>query len=847
MKVSLNWLKEFTDINLPTEELVEKIGAQLGAIEQVISLGPKYQGIIIARVVTCEQHPNADKLHVCKIDDSHAVADVERDENDLIQVVCGAPNVAADQLVAWLPPGTTVPSSYGNEPFVLEVREIRGQKSNGMLASMRELALGDNHEGIAVLSSDEAKPGDDFATIFKFNDTIIDIENKMFTHRPDLFGQLGVAREIAGITGHAFSSPEWYVHPGDEVLTQDGTNLALSVDNQLPDLAPRFMAIAMEINRSNGASPMWLQAYLSRVGIRPISLLVDISNYMMMVTAQPLHIYDYDKLNGSAINNQAQLIVRYPKKGESLELLGGKTIIPRSRAIMIATDQQLVGLGGIMGGASAEVDEHTKKIVVECATFDMYSIRRSVMEHGLFTDAATRYTKGQSPLQNRSVLGQTVTMLRQLAEAKVCSPLIDEGSYSQRGASESLYAPIVVASYFINSRLGYKLSQTDMTTTLTNVELSVKEELSDMMQISAPFWRTDIEIAEDVVEEVGRLHGYSNLPHGLPKRDLSPAIDNPLLKTKDRIRQILSRAGANEVLTYSFVHGDLLRKVGQDPDNGFELTNALSPELQYFRQSLLPSLLEKVHPNLKAGYSDFCLFEINQTHTKSSVSKKTSLPLEHFRCSFVYAADDKSSLLNYYGAPFYQAKKYLLELMAELGISVSFEPIQHQSDGQPSNPVTSVFAEGRACDIKSLDGITLGVVGEFSSPVRSSLKLPKFIAGFELDVKKLMKLSSSHSDYVELSRFPKVTQDICLRIPLSVNFETLSSYISVHLANNHADMSFSVEPIDIFQKPDDSEHKQITFRVSVGTNNRTLTDTEVNGLLDKLASEAKNDLSAERI
>ncbi len=323
MKVSINWLKEFTDVKMPVDELVTKIGAQLGAVEEVIDLGKKYQGIVIAKVVTCQKHPNADKLSVCTIDDGGITPDVKRDENGHVEVVCGAPNVAAGQTVAWLPPGTTVPSTHDKEPFVLEARELRSVISNGMIASAHELAISDDHNGIVVLD-DELKPGSSFVEAFKLNDYIIDIENKMFTHRPDCFGILGVAREIAGIQQQSFKSPDWYLN---QPSFNQGEGIDLKIVNELPKLVPRFMAVAIK-GVSVGPSPLWLQADLTKVGLKPINNIVDITNYMMYLTGQPLHAYDADKLRqlASSKDQVAKLETRKSRKGDTLKLLSGKVI-----------------------------------------------------------------------------------------------------------------------------------------------------------------------------------------------------------------------------------------------------------------------------------------------------------------------------------------------------------------------------------------------------------------------------------------------------------------------------------------------------------------------------------------
>ncbi|HXY18301.1 MAG TPA: phenylalanine--tRNA ligase subunit beta, partial [Candidatus Nitrosopolaris sp.] len=575
MKVSLNWVKEFTSVDLPVDELVEKIGAQLGAVEEVEEIGKKYQGILVVKVVLAEKHPNADRLTFCLVDDGKANKKVKRNKDGLIEIVCGAPNVKTGQLAVWIPPGATVPATYDKEPFVIEAREIRGKTSHGMLASLKELALGDSHNGIVVL--DMGKPGDSFAKTLWLDDYIIDIENKMFTHRPDCFGMLGVAREIAGIQHKAFQSPDWYRENAS--LPTDGRKnvLKITVKNDVPKLVPRFCAVAIKDVKVE-PSPAWMQSFLARVGVRPINNIVDITNLVMLETAQPIHAYDYDKLKTGVLG------VRLSKKGEQLKLLGGKTIKLDDGAVVITDGKQPVGLGGVMGGAGTEVDENTKNIVLEVANFDMNLTRRTAMTYGLFTDAAVRFTKGQSPDQNMAVLCRAVNHALQFAGGRQASAVVDDFAKQE---TRNKKQEIVVGAEFVNSRLGLNLSGAEIKKLLENVEFKV--ELSGgSLKITPPFWRMDIAIPEDIVEEVGRLYGYDKLPVVLPPRDLSPVQPNPRVVFKDRLRDILSRAGANEVLTYSFVHGSLMQKVGQDPKDAYRIANALSPDVQYYRLSLTP-------------------------------------------------------------------------------------------------------------------------------------------------------------------------------------------------------------------------------------------------------------------
>lgn len=827
MKISLNWVKQFTEVQLPVDELVEKIGAQLGAVEEVTNLGAKYQGIVVAKVVSCVKHPDADKLSLCKIDDGKKIKGVGRDNDGFIQVVCGAPNVREGQLVVWLPPGATVPSTFDREPLVLESREIRGQKSNGMLASPKELDLGDGHEGILVIDY-ECKPGADFAEVYKLDDYIIDIENKMFTHRPDCFGILGVAREIAGILGKPFKSPDWYRQPSKN-LTPRGNNLPLNISNELPELVPRFMAVAFS-GVEVAPSQVWYQTFLSRVGVRPINNIVDITNYMMLLSGQPLHAYDYDKVKALSGGNSATLVIRNPKPGEKIKVLGGKTVEPRSEAIMIATDKQAIGIGGVMGGADTEVDANTKNIILECANFDMFSIRRTAMANGLFTDAVTRFNKGQSPLQNASVIMQASQMITATGAAEFASDLIDNNHLAQSVLSHnSLHPSVKVSVGFINERLGLNLSADKIKTLLENVEFSVAVK-GDELTVTAPFWRTDVELREDVVEEVGRLYGYDHLPLVLPKRDLAPAARDSLLDLKAAIRSRLAKAGANEVLTYSFVHGDLLDKTGQDKSKAYEIANALSPDLQYYRLSLMPSLLEKVHPNVKAGYGEFALFELGKTHNLDH-KDNSGLPGEFEFTALVVTANDK---LKKAGAPYYAARKYLEALT---GPGLTFKPV---GEDMQKYPVVQPYSPGRSALVSIKDGDFLGIIGEFKPSVARALKLPKYTAGFEIDTTVLESLVRAGSGYVPLSRFPGVKQDITLEVSAGLSYEELYDFVNKQLAANAPDNTrSSVSLVDIYQKDGNTKHKHVTFRITITGLNRTLTDKEVAAVLDGIAASAK--------
>lgn len=844
MKVSLNIVKSLVNFELPpVDELVARVNVQLGSVEKVIDLGAQYKDARIVHVVQCEPHPNADRLHVCLIDDGGAVANVPRDDKGYVQVVCGAPNVHADMWTVWLPPNSTVPASFDDaEPFVLNARKLRGVLSQGMLAAADELAIGTDHDGIVEVGERDIpkgialQAGDSFAQVFGLDDVVLDIENKMFTHRPDCFGQLGVAREISGIFGQAFTSPDWYTVAQKFA---DGSGLKLDIYNDIPDLVPRFMAVAVK-NVTVQPSPLWLQCQLVAMGGKPINSIVDATNYIMLMTAQPTHAYDYDKLRGGKLG------ARMAREGETIALLNGKTCALGTDDIVIADSERAVALGGIMGGADTEVSSDTKNIVLECASFDMYAVRKTAMRHGVFTDALSRFNKGQSPLQNAPVLKRLMGMVggEQASEVHDKKQFSDE--FDEYFAGKYTPANIDVNSSFINQRLGLQLTDSDIYTLLNNVEVhshGPEDELGYMC-IQVPFWRTDIELKEDVVEEVGRLYDFGKLPRELPQRSTKPAPKNPRRELKRQIREQLSRAGANEALTYSFVHEHILKRAEQHADQAYKLSNALSPDLQYYRLSVLPSLLDKVHANIKAGHDEFCLFEIGKGHDARLPHNEDGLPSERTFVDAVYAAKKACA-----SAPYYQVQRMAVRLLSSLGVQFELIPMATENDdGEGLSgvefEVAAPFDQRRSawilCGKKRL-----GIVGEFKQAVRRNFKLPEYAAGFSIDFDQLLAQPRDKQTYRPLSRFPSTSRDVSLRAPRDVSYAELYHVVQAAVNESAGDIIVTIEPRAIFQPANDHSIKTTTFRLRMTHYERTLTDADAKPIVDRVATMALAKLGAE--
>lgn len=817
MKVSLNTIKQFTDVNVPVDELIAKINQQLGGVEEVANLGERYKDAVIAKVNKCEKHPNADKLSVCEIDAGTG-------EN--VQVVCGAPNVREGIFVVWLPPNSTVPSTFEDkEPFVLEPKELRGVISNGMLASAKELGIGDSHDGILEINPDEWKPNDteikpgaNFAAAYGLDDTIIDIENKMFTHRPDLFGQIGVAREIAGIQHNQFTSPDWYKNAPE---FKSGDGLELTIVNDASNVVPRFMSVAIK-NVEVKPSPLWLQIELVRLGGKPINNIVDVTNYIMLFTAQPTHAYDYDKLRGHKLGT------RMATKNENVTLLNGKSYTLDESDIVIVDGEGVVGLGGIMGGGNSEVSSETKNIVLEVANFDMYTVRKTSMRYGLFTDALTRFNKGQSPLQNSYILNLLMVRLRDIAGGEQASDVFDDKTEIKTSNAVS------VTASFINQRLGLELEANEIRQLLENTEIVVSGDGG--MSIEPPFWRTDLGLPEDIVEEVGRLYGFDKLPRELPVRTTKPSPKNNARIAKQAVRESLSRIGASEVVTYSFVNEKVMKKAEQDASQAYKLSNALSPDLQYYRLSVLPSLLDKVYGNIRAGYDEFSLFEIGKGHNKNHVDDD-NLPGELEFVDFIYTSKISQS-----GAAYFHVKRMVEQLLADFGEPAPvFTVIEKPMDF----PVTSPFDQSRSAIVTTTSGEFIGMIGELKGSVRRNFKLPAYSSAATLDMDGLQKLhDTSKTKYQPLSRYPAVDRDVCFSVPVTTSYQ---EFIGVaHDSLNNKIIEATLSPSDIYQA-DGSDRKHITLAISLQSHDKTLTGEEATSVVDALVAHVTGQLDAKLV
>ncbi len=825
MIISVNWLKKFTDIDVPIDELATLIGARLVEIEEVIDLNAKYKDVIVARVVECAPIEGTDHLNATKIDDGGVAKDVERDENGLVQVVCGAPNVRIGMLVAWLPVGSTVPNTLNDEaPFVLGARNLRGVVSNGMLASATELDLFDDRTGILEIDK-ELEAGTNFASAYELDDYLLDIENKSLTHRPDAFGVIGFAREVAAIQGKTFTTPEWLANIQPSFGIKDGDIQAPTVAIDDPELSARYQAVVLSGADNTRQSPLLIKTYLARAGVRPISAVVDVTNYLMMLTGQPLHAFDYDKLVAVS-GGKADIHVRSARDDETLELLDGRTITLDHEDIVISAGETAVGLAGAMGGASTVIDVDTKNIIVESATFNLYQLRATQMRHGIFSEAITRFTKGQPAELTAPVLADAIRLLGEWSGAKRVSDVCDAKGFSADVPS------IVMTTERINNILGTALSTDTLAETLRDVEFAVKTDDSKLV-VEPPYWRGDIHIFEDIIEEIGRLRGFDSIVPTLPARNFSAVAPTGFDDFRSRARQALVRAGANEVLTYSFVHGDVLQKAGQKLENSYRIVNSISPDLQYYRQTLTPSLLGLAHPNIKQGYESFAVFELNKSHRKDLGLTDEGVPAE----SDIIALTVTSKKVQT-GAMYYQAKRLLDYMASTLGLTFTYAPFESNQD----SPLSAPFEYRRSAAVIDDSGVRVGIIGEYKKGVSKAFKLPDATAGFEVESVKLFEaMQKLGSSYAPLSRYPAAERDICFQVASDVSYSQVMNAVMAML--NDVELETSVSTVDIYQ-PKAGATKNITIRIRLTSHVKTLTTGDVNVVIEGTSRSVVDSLGA---
>ncbi len=808
MLVPLSWLKEYVPVDIPTAELAHRLtmaGVEVGGIKET---GAEWDPgkVVVGEVVKVEPHPNADRLTLPTVDLG----------GEAVTVVCGAPNVAAGQKIAFAREGARLFSARSGRIEPLRAANIRGVKSAGMVCSALELGIGDDHHGILVLDEDAA-PG--MPLVHHLGDAVLDVD--VTPNRPDCLSVLGVAHEVAALTGLRAAEPELdYPEEGDPIEDQ------VSVEIADPHLCPRYAASVIAGVRVE-PSPRWLQEALEKVGQRPISNIVDVTNYVMLEYGQPLHAFDVEKLKG------ARVVVRPARQGEALAMLDGETRELSPPMLTIADAHDAVALAGVMGGSETAVSDGTANILIESANFDPVNTRRTARALRLGTEASYRFERGiRAELAPRALRRATRLML-EVAGGRASKGIVD--SYPGRRAAPTAR----VTQRRMKQVLGVDFGSEKVESTLASLGFEpAGDSKGDGAQgwdlrMHPPYWRSDIAIEEDLIEEVARIVGYDAVPTTTLSTPIPHPQPRPREDMREELRDALAAAGMYETISYPLTSLKTLtdsEALAGAPDP-LRVANPMSANMQLLRTSLRGSMLETLASNLRVSTGKgLRLFEIGRVYLPpKEESEERGLPEE--REVVVGAVTgpryDLTWLADSGDMDFFDAKGMVEAALRRLRLSAAYEPEAAQPFMQP----------GKAAAV-SCNGKAVGLVGEVGLEVLERFDLGgRRVAMFELDLESLHRAAPDQSyGYRAIGRFPESERDVALIVDSGV----ASAHVQA-IIDRHKLVKSSI-PFDIYAGEGvPAGKKSLAFRVTYQSDRGTLTAEQIDraqaGILRQLSSK----------
>ncbi len=779
MRVPLRWLHENCAPELDAAALAGRLamtGTEVERVERYGVLGPDH--FVIGKVLERRRHPDADRLSVCMVDVGGSTPS---------QIVCGAPNVAAGQTVAVARPGALMPD--GSK---LKKARLRGVESNGMILAEDELAIGTEHDGILVLENGSFPPGTPLQEMLPIADDVLVLE--ITPNRPDCLGIYGVAREVHAATGAPLSAPPWTQDPGSP-----GPLAVVAISVECPsELCPRFTARAFE-DVAMGASPPWLKARLMAAGQRPISNVVDITNYVMLLSGQPLHAFDLDRVAGAA------LTVRTARPGEPMQTLDGQTRETEPEMVLIADAEGPTSIAGVMGGARAEVSPDTTRVLMEAATWNGANIHRTSLRLGLRSEASARFEKGLAPEQAIQAQALAAQLMIELCGARLVPGTIDIG-----GPGSPLPS-IRLRQARVGGLLGIEIPRERCRQVLEALEFTVAEAGDDLEVTPPPFRRADIAREADVIEEIARLDALEKLPATLPSR--RGAFGRLTARQAQRRRAVdaLAAQGLREIAGWSFSGPDQARRLRREHEVVVELQNPMSADQSRLRTTLLGSLLDVAGRNASHGSGTLQLFESGAVYLPGGPGE---LPHEPHHLAALLAGSIRPPTWRAPEPPvadFFVAKGVLEVLLAALRVSLRVE-----AGEQP------FLHPGRAAAVL-IAGKPVGWLGEIHPLVVQEWDLAGTVAGFELDLDLVPEPTTPH--YQDLTSFPEVREDLAVVVPARVS----AGAVLATVRRAGAPLLVGAELFDVYQDAErlGEDHVSLALRLRYRAGDRTLTDREV--------------------
>lgn len=784
MLVSLKWLRDYVDIDLPPQDIAAKLTMTGLEVESIESIRPGFSDVRVARISRIEPHPNADTLLLCE---------VSTPEGDY-PVVCGAHNIKAGDIVPLAMVGARLPGGK-----VIKKSKIRGEISEGMLCSEEELLVGSDASGIMLLP--EGLPlGSDLGDALDLSDTVFDLS--VTPNRADCLSIIGIAREVAAVTGKKIHYPD-----ADVVENNEDIHQITSVTIEDPDLCPRYTArVIMDVRI--GPSPLWLRKKLESIELRSINNIVDVTNFVMMEMGQPLHAFDFDQLA------EGKIMVRRSHPEEKFVSLDGKERILPVDALLICDGQKPVAIGGVIGGLNSEVTDNTKTILLESAYFKPSSIRRTARAMAMGTDASFRFERGIDPEGVVRALDRAAKLIAELSAGNICKGVID-----QNPGNVVVPRDIVLRLKNVEAILGVAISEDEVMRIIDGLEMEIRKANEEVFLVTPLSSRRDITREIDLIEEIARLYGYDRIPATLPLvSTMSQESGEKKRMAESAIRYIMNGFGYTEAINYSFIHpsavDDLLLFPDDSRRNQILIKNPLSDEQSVMRTTIVYSLLRDALKNFASGCADVKLFEIGRTYLWEKGAQE---PAECNRAAFLITGRRYEERWNLpvENADFYDLKCCVENVFHALTISI---PSYRADSSEP------FLHPGKSCGLFSGDN-RIGFLGEVHPDVLLRLGISNSVTVCELDLDAIVVHSATGKTFTNIPKFPAILRDAAFLIRRGVEAEAFV----VATKKSHEELLEKVEVFDVYEGnniPDGM--KSLGLRFQYRSWERTLTDEEVN-------------------
>ncbi len=805
MKATLNWLKQYVQFDWSPEELAARLTMLGLEVEGVQKLGGEFDGIVVAQVITRDKHPNADKLSVCRVNDGRG----ER------MIVCGAQNFQAGDKVPLILPGSTLPAKPGGQPVTIKAGKIRGVESHGMLCSPDELGLPEKIEGLLVLRPD-AVVGQPFAEYLGRQDSDVVYDLEITPNRPDWNSVIGIAREISALTGQPLRLPEIKIAPAQQAGQATDTMLAVRI--QEPELCCRYTARIVR-GVKVGPSPDWLRSMLEKAGLRSINNVVDVTNYVMLETGQPLHAFDYHLLGGQPA--LPAIVVRRAAEGEKFITLDGKERALTDKMLLIADETKAVALAGIMGGQNSEIHADTADVLIESACFQPQNIRATSKKLELRTDSSYRFERGADPGICDWASRRAAQLILETAGGLLLDPAIDAYPAPQRPKEISLRCEKT------NELLGVDIAPEAQIQFLQRLGLESINPAAPTFLI--PTFRVDLKREADLIEEIGRLYGVDKIPATPPRGAIGANAFDTVYDQIAEARRLLAGLGLFEAQGQTLISAAAAASLSADAGQVAALQHPLSGDMNVLRPSLLPGLLESLRHNISRKNGDVALFEIGrvflQREGKITEERRLGLALTGRRNPLFWSGAERDVKYD-----IYDLKGALEEFFEQFGLrGVSW------TRREPPGPF---FLESAGAQLGKLG---LGEMGQLAPALqkRCDLRDGVFLAELNLDVILARRVPSR--SFKPLPAQPAIRRDVAMLLPEAVLFDAVQNMVKQAKPANLEKM----ELFDVFRGSNvPAGQKSLACAFTYRHAERTLTDAEVNAAHEKVVAQLKDKLQA---